>query len=556
MGKFRSFVILCMLCGLVLLSNGVGLFRQFSGGPAVATAAAYTSFPVGAGGADVIPHQIVRTASDRLYIFAYQGAFSSNIHAYWTNTTGLPDPNTTFSSTSLVETANPLSVEVAYDGGHIIHVLDNTVDGKLNDHIFDTSTNTFKATISIATGNPAVAGDYVGTSGLSAMIGSDQSLNIAFWSAGGNITYRAYVYNDQALTLNPVNGSAQQVNTIGSANHPALAISPVDGSITVAWISEADNVPKILARSKSGGSWGAVETVSAATPWTSTQGGINIDQGPSLIIDNKGTKHLAYIENYDNTGDYGRIRYASNSGAGWSDTALAAYTHDPAVAVNSLGEVYIIGHGHAHNAGCTSNLDMCVIKKNAGNTWDNPAIFAQHSPNNSFDTSPSVKWSVVGYNRPETIEFIFPLALNANYSNTVLYYGSIVSSVPPPPTLEVTSTTDSGNINLAGTLSYALDKAATGQTIIFNLTAGTTINITGKIPPVKPGVHLRYLASKPGSGCTTPVTFDGRNVPGGANLVLGGGNIIEGLIILTSPPGPGIVSGGTNNSISCTKVSL
>jgi hypothetical protein len=594
MEKFRLFIIFCLLSCLIFFSHGAGFISgalsQPPIAPVLAAAVAYNSFPVGPGGADVIPHQIVRTAGDRLYIFGYKGAFSSTINAYWTTSTGLPDSTTKFSTTSLVETNYPLSVEVAYNGSNIIHVLANTVDGKLNDHVFDTASNTFKATFSIATGNPVVAGDYIGTSGLSAMVGPDGLLNIAFWSAGKNITYQVYTYNDQTLSLTLVAGSTQQIAGGGSANHPALAISPLNGSITVAWVSEANNAPKILARTRSGGSWGGVETVSAATPWTSTAAGINIDQGPSLVIDSAGTKHLAYIENYDRTGDYGRIHYATNSGAGWVDTALAAYTHDPALAINSLGEVYIIGHGHANNTTCTSNLDMCVSKKNADNSWGSPALFAAHTGNNSFDTSPSVKWSVVGYNRPETIEFIVPLALNQNYSTTTLYYGAIISgSKPsptptltpthsptptvnptptatptptpttpptPPTTLEVTSNSDTGNISLAGTLSYALNKATGGQTITFNLAAGNTITISGKIPPLNSGVRLRYMDNKPGASCAQPVTLEAANLPGGANLVLSGQNKIEGLIIHTNPPGPGIRHTGVNNSISCTKVMI
>lgn len=597
--KTKSRAIACLISFLFIFSNGSS-FTQIGGSdatilnnqlispkiePAVtrSVTTTFNSFPVGAGGSDVIPHQIVRTKTDKIYMFGYKGEFSNLINAYWSNTAGLPTSSTTFSSTSVSETSYPLSVEVAYDGGDIIHVLDNTIDGNLNDNIFDITTNTFKAKIPIATGNPTVSGEYVGTSGLSAMVGADQVLHLAFWSSGGNITYREYTYNNTNSSLTLVTGSAQQLDNSGKANHPSLAISPVNGAVTVAWVSESTTPARILAATRTSGFWGGVEQVNTAAPWTSVSSGINIDQGPSLVIDSIGTRHLTYIQNYDQTNDYGRIHYVTNRGSGWTDNTLAAYTHDPAVAINNLGEVYIIGHGHPSNVSCTSNLDMCISKKNPDNSWASPVLFAQHSGNDSFDTSPSVKWSVVGYNRPETIEFIFPLALNLNYSTTTLYYGNVLSNATPPtatptatptPTISptftpiptatpippsplvVTNINDNGNINLEGTLSYALDKAVSGQTISFNLTSGSTVTITVMIPVLKTGVRLRYQDANPGANCSQPITLSSPMVPGGANLRLGGQNIIEGLIISTFQPGPGIINLGTNNKIRCTRVKM
>jgi hypothetical protein len=116
------------------------------------------------------------------------------------------------------------------------------------------------------------------------------------------------------------------------------------------------------------------------------------------------------------------------------DKALASYSHDPALAANNLGDIFIIGHGHAHNASCTSSLDMCVSRQNSDGSWASPSLIMAHTPLGHFDSSPSVKWSVVGFNRPETIEFVVPFIMG-NYANSTLYYGSIVSSaVPPVPT--------------------------------------------------------------------------------------------------------------------------
>jgi len=379
-----------------------------------------TFFAVGPGGDDVIPHQIIRTGDDRLYLFT-SAQYSSTIRVYWTKTAGLPSNAAAFGgSAQITESGLPLSLDAVYDGGHIVHVLVNTRNtGLLKDYVFDTANNIFKAGLTLAPDSHTLSGDYVGTSGVSGMVDLSGTLHVAYWSSGNHIVHMAYTYNSSTNVLTQV-GSTTQVDAAGSANHPAVAVSPADHSLTVAWVSEAANPRTILARTRtSAGVWGDVETVSTAPVWTSTNFGINIDQGPSLVVGTDGVKHLTYIQDFDGTGDYGRIHYVVNSGSGWTDEALNAYTHDPALALRSTGEIYIIGHGHPNNTSCTSMNDMCIITK-TGTTWSDPQLFAAHPGSSSFDSSPSVKWSVVGWNRPETIEFLFFMT---PYSNPTLYYG-------------------------------------------------------------------------------------------------------------------------------------
>jgi hypothetical protein len=76
------------------------------------------------------------------------------------------------------------------------------------------------------------------------------------------------------------------------------------------------------------------------------------------------------------------------------------------------------------NSTCTNNVDMCVTKK-IGTSWGSTQTFATHPSNGGFDTSPSVKWSAVGFNRPETLEFIFPNTVNGSYEHTTIYYARI-----------------------------------------------------------------------------------------------------------------------------------
>jgi len=378
-------------------------------------------FPIGVGESDVVPHQIVRAADDRLYVFAGE-QYSNLIRAYWTSAAGLPTSSSAFSGAAAVSApAVPISVDAVGDGGQFIHVLANLNNGELRDYPFNINSGTFGAPAVLASGGPTLVGDYIGSSGLSAMLDRAGTLHLAYWAAGGHILYRAYSVNTSSGGLSLTSGPTQ-LDTAGLANHPALAVSPADGSLTVAWVSQAGLPAQVLARThSSGGAWGAVQTVSTAPVWTSINFGLNIDQGPSLLIDSGGTRHLTYIENYDGTGQYGHIHYATSAGAGWTDSALSSYSHDPALALDSAGNLTIIGHGHpnSQNTACTSFTIMCFIKKTSGG-WGSQQVLAAPPGGQSFDSSPSVKWSVVGWNRPETVEFLFFMT---PYSSPTLYYG-------------------------------------------------------------------------------------------------------------------------------------
>lgn len=400
------------------------------------SAIAQTFFPVGPGFTDVIPHQIVRTNLDRVYIFAGY-TYSTILNAYWTTTAGLPNQQSDFGGSAkppLGANGEIVSVDAVYDGGNIIHVLviTRSVD-QILDYPFDTSANTFKTPITLAVDSHTVVGDYIGTSGVSGSMDTNGTLHVAYWTSANHINYRSYTYTSASNTLTPT-ANFFQVDSNGNANHPSLAISPADNSLTIGWVygSTKTDIGKIAVRSRDrNGVWGTEQQVSTARAWTSPDLGINVDQGPSLAIDSNGTKHLTYIENWDTTSYYGHIHYVSNSGTGWSDQTLAAYTHDPALALNSGGEMYIIGHGHPVDTGtaCISMSDMCTIKKGIGSLWNAPQLFATPPTTQTFDSSPSVKWSVIGWNRPETIEFLF---FATPYNTPTLYYGRLTSTIVPP----------------------------------------------------------------------------------------------------------------------------
>jgi hypothetical protein len=98
---------------------------------------------------DVVPHQLVRTASDRLYAFVARGNASSLLEAYWTTAAGIPTGGADFAGAAEVDTGGAVvSVDGAYDGDHTVHVLVYRQSGALfvlEDRPFDTATNAFGA---------------------------------------------------------------------------------------------------------------------------------------------------------------------------------------------------------------------------------------------------------------------------------------------------------------------------------------------------------------------------------------------------------------------------
>ncbi len=393
-----------------------------------APAGSLVTFPVGPGGADVVPHQIVRTNTDRVYLFVSQNS-SNLIRTYYTANPGLPNASTDFvSGPSLTEAnGNPVSVDAVYDGGSFIYLLVNTTSGMIKAYPFNVSQNAFVAPITLASDGAIVNTSdlYVGTSGLSGMMDTTGALHLAYWQSGNHIVYVTYTASAGALT--PAAGPTV-LDTAGAANHPSLAVSPADNSVTVAWISEA-GATQVLARTRRNGAWGAVETVSNTPLWKSTNFGINVDQGSSLLISADGARHLVYIENFDATGDYGRIHYVTSNGAGWVDTPLANYTHDPALALNATGDLFIVGHGHPRNAQstsvCLNMTNMCYMKKSVGGAWGQAQLIVAAEGAGSFDASPSVKWSVVGFNRPETAELVFFSIQNGDYMHPTVHYARL-----------------------------------------------------------------------------------------------------------------------------------
>jgi hypothetical protein len=149
--------------------------------------------------------------------------------------------------------------------------------------------------------------------------------------------------------------------------------------------------------------------------------------------------------------DYGRAHYVTYTPqTGWVDTKVYSIvngvhyfylTHGPSVTTDSSDQIYLFGHSKWNDlAPCTptDNAINCYLKLNSNGTWTAPQKVVDATGNanppssETFDDSVSMKWSAVGWNRPELVEFAFFSGTKSNYWNMSLYYGTLGGSTVTP----------------------------------------------------------------------------------------------------------------------------
>ncbi len=408
--------------------------------PATATVAppsgSSVAFPLGPGMVDGTGAQVVRTEADQLLIFAFRMT-QNTLHVY--RASGLPTTSADFTSQNIAVPAGAGSVTTliaAYNGNGLVYVPVLTTSGRVYAYVFDVNANAFRAPVEVASDGAPLRSDtlYAGTTGLSGALDATGVLHIAYWTNGNRIQHCALSYNTATQSWSAC--SPTVVDADGSSNHPALAVSPADNSLTVAWISEAGANYRILTRRRdANGSWGAIEQASNVEVYHgrgSNGNEVNVDNGPQMVIDAQGVRHLIYVQHFDPTGDYGRMHYSVNTGSGWQSTALPNYSHVPNLAFGRNSQLLIIGHGwdKSLNAdpACLTGRNFCYMARNGDGTWGPFRVIATPQiATQSLDSNPSVKWSAVHWYRPETVEFAFFSvdSTTNSYYNPTLWYGRL-----------------------------------------------------------------------------------------------------------------------------------
>lgn len=366
-----------------------------------------TTLHVGPGFSDVGTRHVLRTSRGRVYIVAGE-LHAKPLHIYRADAEGTP---TAFAEPDLAHQpqaqATVSSVDAAVDGADVIHLiwLDNA--GPVWYQTFDTATDTWGARQQLADGPWPGTGLRQGSAGVALALDSGGVAHVVYTKVGGG--KRGLYYNsnagggwghEQRLDDQPAYDNA----------HPTLAFRP-DGTLFAAWLTERgvnQGDIRIRARSASG-AWAAASTLIDADQFADQL--YSIDQGPSLLVTRDGALHIAYIGAYEPVAGapggyaYGRIRHrVSADGATWAadDPPTVHYTHNPALATDADGTLYLFGHAEAWVR------DRCawmyVFKRPAGAPWP-----SDWSPlvEGCVDSSVSARWSAYFWHQPEILDIVY-----------------------------------------------------------------------------------------------------------------------------------------------------
>jgi chitodextrinase len=341
--------------------------------PTPVPAAGVNGITVGPGFVASTGHQVVRTASNVVYVLAADDnpcqSGGSGVVRAWKGL-GAQAANAAV-PTSFVEVDaahHPVSggtKACQYDGnGSVLFSPDSRLDSSGTIHTtyidtfnrnlyyqtFSTLTDTWGARSTIATFASRI-------SGFSWPRGSQAALTLDANDVP-HVAYATYGTPNQISYTNKVSGSWATPATIFAGPNqmqPSLTTAP-DGTIHLAWLDNAlATSPTIRYARSANGAWGTVETVSAGdTAVLSNAAG---DQVPSVATDANGRPYVCYLDGSANgPNNYVRVRYRAAGGV-WTDdsppgTAGGApkssgtlFAHAPHVYVSQAGGTFVfLGH--------------------------------------------------------------------------------------------------------------------------------------------------------------------------------------------------------------------
>lgn len=371
-----------------------------------ASSAGVRAIPVGAlGFSDVGARQVVRSSEDRVFIVAPE-IYKPYLRMFRATTPGSPagfeesDPSRRPTADSSI-----WAVDAAIDSSDQVHVLYLTEAGAVVYQTFDTTTAMWRSPIEIARSRWPNRNNDIrqGSAGVAIALDRTGVAHAVYGKTDGNV--RRLYYNNNA------GGRWDHETLIDTQpgrdhSHGTLAFAP-DGTLYVAWLVTDGTRGAINMRALRNGAWDAVQVVDDNV---FVNQGYSIDQGPSLLVTPDGAVHVAYIGPYEAVAgspsgyEYGRLRhrFSSDGGASWvADDPPARWTHNPGLATDPAGNLYLFGHREHWQAEYCA--DMLVIAQPAGQTWGRWRTLAD----GCYDASVSVKWAQWWWNNPSVLDLIF-----------------------------------------------------------------------------------------------------------------------------------------------------
>jgi len=342
------------------------------------------SIDVGPGFTDPNGRQVVRTADDRVYIFAADdtpvksSSGPAVVHAFRATTTGIPagfaeaDAGHRPHSTQ----ANGLlpGVDVRLDGAGVAHVVyaDDSSPGDLVYVEFSTKTDTW--------GTPTVVASGLGTY-------QRGQLPAALVLDGADRPH--VVYTDGAHLSEVVrtgsSWSAPVQLATGTPFHPTVAADAA-GVIHAAWLDSAAASIR-YARRATDGTWSQPETV---TTGALSGTGHDVDQGPSIVVTPNGKIAVSFVSAFPEQHAKLMIRTAS----GWTldRQTVEDYAHAPQVYAHGEDLYQFLGHDANIHFGYRAHL--------AGHPWGAYTELTT-SPH---DGAVTVRWDPLRDTNPDIID--------------------------------------------------------------------------------------------------------------------------------------------------------
>ena len=323
---------------------------------------------VGPGFVEAANHQVVRTASNLVYVFAadddpcqlggvgviraWKGTGSQGMNAVipagFEEQDSAHEPAAPVSGTCVFEeNVGPVlgQPDLRLDAGgtaHLAYVEGNT--GNVYYQTYSTVTDSWGARTVIATG--------ASTDSLS---GWPRFGNVALTLDVNDLPHVVFVTSGASNSVkytNRVSGTWTTASTIFSGTNecnPSM-VTALDGTIHLAWLDNSIAAHATVKYAKYSGSWGTIETPSEGDTLVLAQG--DHDQGPSIATDLSNFPHVLYLDGMVNGPDnYVRLKYRAADGVWRDNTPSGApgastpngtwYAHTPQNFISSVGDEYV-----------------------------------------------------------------------------------------------------------------------------------------------------------------------------------------------------------------------
>jgi chitodextrinase len=440
------------------------------------TADAFKKVDVGPGLVDASTRQVVRTAGDRVYIFATddtaqrQNLGPGVLRAWRANQTGIPTSFTEVDGadrpTAGTNTSVICSPDVKLDANGLAHmVYVNQTNATLVYQTFSTVTDTWGLPQVIASGVNA-PNSFILRESANSIVVDQSNVDHVVYAAGSKI------YSiDRAGT----GWSAPVAVATGTPVHPELALG-TDGVMRLAWLDDASQPSIRYAERPPGGAWGAPQTVASSGVLSNSDS----DQGPSIVVTPSGIPYVGWVGDVPGVPTtsglpFSPVRVSYRPAGSWvaDNPPTDIYTHTPQIYGHGNDMYVFLGHDDQIRYGYLYHL--------SGQPWSSYMPLTSTS-DGTLDGSANVRWDPLRETNAGVIDTTFfdeDRLDNQTYLPELYYMAVLPASSGPadttPPTVSLTAPTDgttvggtttvgadaSDNVGVAG-VQFELDGAPLG----------------------------------------------------------------------------------------------